>query len=377
MKLFSVKSSVIVLLFIGVLVLSYHFYSATLNANTLNAKQLEPEASPSANATAEQQIADKHTKTLSVQSVENRSEDDFLNISSFTMPQLEQKNMRFEDDWCFAAIDLDENERRYYDRELKEFALARGQIRLPHDWLPDMPLDELGQYLLPYLDATTAELDAQIDKGNEFAMLVALSRDEYSLTQREAIAQRLVTKGHTGNALTHLVIHEIVDAEMEYKKHGVVNTAIEASLHRMMAYIAYGIEYGDLSAAHTYLSFTSTTSFPLALRDYLTSTTTNNVSHYVDELNQIIEKARSKHAITLPTVNELPKAAKHQFESRLARLYIDFPAEMESLQLSLATSVGARLTPSDCVKQQITFFSELEQRFREHVKSANLEEIVE
>ncbi|CAM5220108.1 hypothetical protein ALON55S_08189 [Alishewanella longhuensis] len=122
--------------------------------------------------------------------------------------------MRFEDDWCIAAIDLDQHEFAYYQRELKDWDLARGRIRVPHPWLPDLPLGELGKYILPYIDASKAELISQIRVDNEFAMLLALSRDEFSLTQRQKIAQRLVTKGHTGcKGLSHLVIRELIHAQ--------------------------------------------------------------------------------------------------------------------------------------------------------------------
>ena len=82
---------------------------------------------------------------------------------------------------------------------------------------------------------------------------------------------------------------------------------------------------------------------------------------------------RSKIDIFLPSFNELPKAAKHSYESLLAFMYFYYPAQMQSLQLSLADSIGERLVPSDCVNKQITFFSTLEQRARDSVKAANTE----
>lgn len=369
MKSSIIKASVILLLLLGVLVLSNRFYG-----DTLNQKPLQPETSSLAGATADQQPSDTAAIGLSAQSSENDSESDFsASAEQLTVPQTVKQKMRFEDDWCIAAIDLDQHEFAYYQRELKDWDLARGRIRVPHTWLPDLPLDELGQYILPYIDASKAELISQIRADNEFAMLLALSRDEFSLTQRQKIAQRLVTRGHTGNALSHLVIRELIHAEMEYQKQGVINADIETNLHKIMAYMAYGIEYGDLSAMHTYLISISTADFPADLSNYFASTTTNNVQRYFDGLKQTIERARSKSHITLPSFSELPKAAKHQYESMLARMYIDYPAQMQSLQLSLATSVGERLTPSDCVNKQVTFFSELEQRARDSRNAASPE----
>ncbi|GHG71288.1 hypothetical protein GCM10010919_22430 [Alishewanella longhuensis] len=364
MRLRIIIGSLSLLLLIGVLFLSSYFYRTTLSP-----KRLSPEIPSLAIESPEPLQLSRHALEASAQNSEHHVESRFPEARA---PNVQQK-MRFEDDWCIAAVDLDQHEFAYYQRELNDWALTRGQIRLPHPWLPDLPLDELGQYILPYIDASKAELLSQIRADNEFAMLLALSRDEISLTQRQEIAQRLVTKGHTGNALSHLVIHELIHAEMEYKKQGVINAAIEASLHRIMAYVAYGIEHGDLSASHTYLSFTSRTDFSLALSHYFSSTTTNKVPQYFDELKHIIEQARSKNPISLPSFNGLPKAAKHQYERILARLYVDFPAQMQSLQLSLATSVGDRLTPSDCVNKQVTFFSELEQRARDRRNAASTE----
>lgn len=374
MKSSIIKASVILLLLLGVLVLSNRFYGATLNLKPLQPETSSLASAILASAMADQQPSDTPAIGLSAQSSENDSESDFsAPAEQLTVPQTVKQKMRFEDDWCIAAIDLDQHEFAYYQRELKDWDLARGRIRVPHPVFSDRPLDEQGQYLLPYLDASRAELLTHIRADNEFAMLLALSRRDFSLTQQQRIARRLVTKGHTGNALGHLVLLELVNAEMEYKKEGVINADIETTLHKIMAYIAYGIEYGDLSAMHTYLISISTADFPADLSNYFASTTTNNIPRYFDGLKQTIERARSKSHITLSSFSELPKAAKHQYESMLARMHIDYPAQMQSLQLSLATSVGERLTPSDCVNKQVTFFSELEQRARDSRNAASTE----
>lgn len=366
MKQISIIVGVILLLLIGSRFLSNHFHGTSFYSATLSAK---PPPELVSQATAEQLAFVKPTAALPVQSSGNAVESDLTEVISSTAKQ----KMRFEDDWCIAAIDLDEHEFAYYQRELNDWALARGQIRLPHPWLPDLPLDELGQYLLPYLDATKTELIDQIRADNEFAMLLALSRRDFSFTQQQRIARRLVTKGHTGNALAHLVLLDLINAEMEYKKLGVINTDIETKLHKVMAYMAYGIEYGDLTATFTYLNVITTGDFPVALSHYFSTTTANQIPRYVDGLKQTIERARSKSHVFLPSFNELPKAAKHQYESMLARMYIDYPAQLQSLQTSLAASVGDRMTPSDCVNKQVTFFSELEQRARDSIKAANRE----
>lgn len=368
MKPSIIKVSVILLLLLGVLFLSNHFYSATLNV-----KPLPPETSSLASATADQQPSDTPAIGLLAQNSENDTEGDFPDVTPPTIPQAAKQKMRFEDDWCIAAIDLDQHEFAYYQRELKDWDLARGRIRVPHPLFPDRSLGKLGQYLLPYIDASRAELLSHIRADNEFAMLLALSRRDFSFTQQQRIARRLVTKGHTGNALGHLVLLELIHAEMEYKKQGVINADIETNLHKIMAYMAYGIEYGDLTATFTYLNSTTTGDFPADLSNYFASTTTNNVPRYFDGLKQTIERARSKSHITLPSFSELPKAAKHQYESMLARMYIDYPAQMQSLQLTLAASVGDRLAPSDCVNKQVTFFRTLEQRARDSIKAASPE----
>lgn len=368
MKPSNIKISVILLLLIGVPMLSHHLYSAKLNA-----KQLQPETSSLANTTAKLEPSVTPEIGLLAQNSEHDTEGDFQDITPPTIPQTTQQKMRFEDDWCIAATDLDQHEFAYYQRELNDFALARGQISVPHPSFPDLPLDELGQYLLPYLDASRDELLTHIRADNEFAMLLALSRRDFSLAQQQRIARRLVTKGHTGNALAHLVILELVNANREYQKQGVINTDIETRLHKVMALMAYGIEYGDLTATFTYLNMITTGDFPVELSDYFSTTTANQIPRYLDGLKQTIERARSKSHVFLPSFHELPKAAKHQYESILAFMYLYYPAQLQSLQLSLATSVGERLTPSDCVNKQVSFFSELEQRARDSRNAASPE----
>lgn len=377
MKPSIIKVSVMLLLLLGVLFLSNRFYAATLNQ-----KPLQPETSSLANAMlasamAERQPSDTAALGLSAQSSDNDTDSALPDVSypaeQLTVPQTVKQKMRFEDDWCIAATDLDQHEFAYYQRELNDFALARGQISVPHPSFPDLPLDELGQYLLPYLDASKDELIDQIRADNEFAMLLALSRRDFSLAQQQRIARRLVTKGHTGNALAHLVVLELVNANREYQKQGVINTDIETRLHKVMALMAYGIEYGDLTATFTYLNMITTGDFPVELSDYFSTTTANQIPRYLGGLKQTIERARSKSHVFLPSFHELPKAAKHQYESILAFMYLYYPAQLQSLQLSLATSVGDRLTPSDCVNKQITFFSELEQRARDSGNAASPE----
>lgn len=368
MKPSIIKVSVILLLLLGVLFLSNHFYSATLNV-----KPLPPETSSLTSATADQQPSDTPAIGLLAQNSENDTEGDFPGVTPPTIPQAAKQKMRFEDDWCIAAIDLDQHEFAYYQRELNDWALTRGQISVPHPSFPDLPLDELGQYLLPYIDATKTELIDQIRADNEFAMLLALSGRDFFLAQQQRIARRLVTKGHTGYALAHLVRLELAKANREYQKQGVINADIETRLHKIMAYMAYGIEYGDLSATFSYLNAITTGYFPLELSDYFSTTTVNQIPRYFDGLKKTIERARSKSHVFLPSFNELPKAAKHQYESILAFMYLYYPAQMQSLQLTLAASVGERLAPSDCVNKQVTFFSTLEQRARDSIKAASPE----
>lgn len=103
-----------------------------------------------------------------------------------------QGKMAYDSDWCMAATDLNEQGIAYYQQELEDWDLSRGRISPP---LPDGYVPDRSQYLLPYIESSHDELWKQIKAGNEYAMIAALSRFDFSVESQRRIAQRLLVKG--------------------------------------------------------------------------------------------------------------------------------------------------------------------------------------
>lgn len=220
------------------------------------------------------------------------------------------------------------------------------------------------------MEASYDTIRQQIQNDNEFAMVAALYRPDLNLdldTQRK-IAFRLVVKGHTSKALSHLVTIELVQAQTRYRRTNQVNEEAERHLYRALAYIAYGIAQNDLSAAQIYLISVSLDDYPLELKPTYALGADNRIQEYLDSLTQWIDETRANENLQLPTTDELPKAAKHDFESRLARLHLEFGSELNDLKGVLPDTVSTMLEGSECVHRQVEFFGNFERRARNRAR---------
>ncbi|MCC5827684.1 hypothetical protein [Alkalimonas sp.] len=285
-------------------------------------------------------------------------------------PHSHPTRMAYEDDWCISFTDLHPQDFAYYQREREDWDISRGRI-----WPAILEGRVIGnhessQYIAPYMEASYDTIRQQIQNDNEFAMVAALYRPDLNLdldTQR-AIAFRLVVKGHTSKALSHLVIIELVQAQTRYRRTNQVNKKAEHHLYRALAFTVYGIKHFDLDPALTYLGAVSTADFPLELKPRYALGADNRIQEYLDMLTQWIDEERANENLQLPTTDELPKAAKHDFESRLARLYLDFGSELNDLKGVLPDTASTLLKGSECVQRQVTFFGDLERRARNRAR---------
>lgn len=265
--------------------------------------------------------------------------------------------MDYDSDWCIAVTDLNQQDIDYYHRELEDRNLSRGHIS---PLLPDGYGSDRSQYLVPYMASTYDALWQQIESDNEYAMIAALSRHDVEIESQRNIAQRLIVKGHTGIALSHLVLIEFSNAEMIYKKTGQINTDIEEHIYKALAYTAFGIKRFDLGAAFTYITTVSSTGFPPELKPLYSLGKDNKINNYINELEERIDKARTIGNVIIAPPDEGPKAAKHDFETSLAYLSRAYGYEVQALKGVLPDTTGAMLEASECVQRQIEFFGNLE-----------------
>ena len=276
----------------------------------------------------------------------------------------------YNDDWCISFTDLNPQDFAYYQRERENWNITRGRI-LPAIYEGRvMGNHASSQYIAPYMEASYDAIRLQIKEDNEFAMLAALYRPDLDLdfdTQR-AIAHRLVVKGHTSTALSHLVNIEMVHARTIYRRSNQVNKEAEQHLYKAMAYTIYGIKHFDLDPASAYLSEVSSANFPLELKPRYALGTDNRIQEYLDWLTQWIDEERANENLQLPTADEFPKVARHNFESLLSRLHLDYGNELQDLKAIVPETTSTLLEGSECVQRQVTFFGDLERRARSSIK---------
>ncbi|MBU1620473.1 MAG: hypothetical protein KJ556_06555 [Gammaproteobacteria bacterium] len=265
--------------------------------------------------------------------------------------------MDYDSDWCIAAKDLNQQDIDYYHRELEDWNLSSGRISPP---LLDGYGADRSQYLVPYMASTYDALWQQIENDNEYAMIAAFGRYDFDIESQRKIAQRLVVKGHTGTALSHLVQIELNNAEMIYKKTGQMNADIEEHIYKALAYTAFGIKRFDLDAAFTYIIMVSSADFPPELKPLYSLGKDNKINNYINELEELIDKARTIGNVIIAPPDEGPKAAKHDFETSLAYLSRAYGYELQALKGVLPDTTGAMLEASECVQKQMEFFGDLE-----------------
>ena len=276
--------------------------------------------------------------------------------------------MDYDDEWCLAMTDLNSKDRDYYQRELDDWRLSKGRVTAAvNDGIGGIYFPDSSQYIAPYMGSSYDAVLQQINSNNKFAMLAALKRQDFNIESKQNIAQQLVINGYT-SVLSDLVRVEFVQAIMGYNQTQQLNADIKDHLKRAMAYIAYGIEYYDLDAVLAYLSIVGSDDFPLDLKPRYSLGTDNHVQQYVDSLTQWIDEARDNENLQLPTAEELPKVARHAFEGRLARLYLEFGNELSDLKATLPKNTSTMLDRSECVERQVVFFGDLERRARSSIK---------
>ena len=270
----------------------------------------------------------------------------------------------YDDDWCIAVSDLNQQDLAYYLRELGEWNLTRGRISPQR---ANGHGNASSQFLVPYMESSTEAIWQQIQNDNAYAMIATLGREDFDFESVHNIAQRLLIKGYTSAALPGLTTYELLKAKILFQQTGQVNTDIEAHLHRAMAYITYGIRQHDISAAQTYFHF-RWKDYPPELKPTYALGADNRIQEYLDSLTQWIDETRANENLQLPTTDELPKAAKHDFESSLARLHLEFGSELNDLKGVLPDTTSTLLEGSECVHRQVEFIGNLERRARSRVR---------
>lgn len=345
------KNNILVLAITGTLI--------TLCVIFLGQLALKPEQVVKHQVTSKLGAHQPSPNTIQTDESDNKNPKSTLQIHNTS--SVSSTKIAYDDDWCIAFTDLNQQDFAYFEQEIKDWNIIRGRI-LPNTYAGRVRgNNESSQYIAPYMEASYATIWQQIKADNEFAMIAALYRPDFhlDLELQRKIALKLVVKGHTSTALSHLVTIELIHAKAMYKPNSQINKDILPHLYRAIAYTIYGIKNFDLNPTFAYLDIIGSADFPLELKPRYTFGTNNRIQESVDLLTQWIEKERDNEDLQLPTADEFPKAVKHDFERRLATLHLEFDKELHDLQTLLPEATSTLLANSECVQRQMAFFADL------------------
>lgn len=267
----------------------------------------------------------------------------------------------YEGDWCIRGLDLTEDDLRLAKEESIEWAKTKGNIYFSAKDLNGNTSGSLNSELLePYREMNKEKLLALAFDNDRYAMISAIQRDDISWEAQDRIAGTLLTMGDTSIGLLHLFVNEIVAAEFEYKEQNNVTQEVKQKVINALTYVSYGIRRYDTTALHNYLSMLEDDeilgeilhpSYILSKKDF------EKIEANVSDLQRQIDELRIEN--NLPTISELeiPKIARHEFQSYLSLLYSEYGKHLNSLQ-SLNSESGPRIDRSECVNRHLKLYGQ-------------------
>lgn len=266
----------------------------------------------------------------------------------------------YEEDWCIKGVDLTEKDYAFAQQEIDDWRNRTGEI-----WLNQTLLD--GNYtenrnaelLTPYQEMNPESLLDLAKKDDRYAMIAALQRQDLEWDEQTDIANRLLVLGTTSMSLIHLINREMAYAKVEYDDKNRVTPKVRKRLVNALTYVSYGITQFDSSALTHYVSLTDyaeITGDSLLPNLILSAKDFEQVEINVQFMTEKINEQQIKE--NLPTFNEheVPKAARQEFQSRLAFLYLNYQQSIERLRrlpLALSSSIGK----TKCVERYLSLYA--------------------
>lgn len=280
-----------------------------------------------------------------------------INIAT-TVEKQSINKVSYEDDWCVGSLELSEIDFAFAKNESEEWRLKRGGFFIAQKDIYGNYFDEDASYdIVPYMEM---DIDKLLDLANEedlYAMSAVLVRDELRKNTQIPIAHRLMILGNTALAPQFLTTVEIVTAQLQYQKERTFTPEIKDKIMTALAYATYGINNYDLSALTAYLQVVSSAPFKdnLDLGLLLSKEDYQIVSEGAKEIKRQISEFREQENLSYLNEQDLPKIAIHNFQSRLAALYVEHADTLAELEL-LTLDDGPSLKKSACIEHYIKLF---------------------
>lgn len=194
-------------------------------------------------------------------------------------------------------------------------------------------------------------------------MISALQREDISWDEQTNIANRLLVFGSTSMSLMHLIHREMARAKVEYEGEGEsekeVTIEVRKRLISALSYVFYGISQYDSSVLANYVTLIDDeekSGGAWLPNKVLLPEDFEQVKTNVEYMTKKIEEQKIKENLTPLSQFDVPKAALHEFENRLAFLYLNYEKPMNDTRL-LPLTIGPSIDKSECVERFLSIYS--------------------
>jgi hypothetical protein len=270
-----------------------------------------------------------------------------------------QTKIPYEDNWCIRSIDLNENDLAYAQQELNDWKEKTGEIWQNHNVNDGKYYDDNNAELLQsFKELDKESLLALAKQDNRYAMIAALQRNDIDWTEQTNIANRLLVFGTTSMSLIHLINREMAFAKVKLEDNDKVTDEVRMRLIKVLTYVFYGNSQYDSSPLTHYVSLTDHDEFSekaLVPNHLLSPEDFEQVERNVEYMTKNIQEQQVKENLTPLSEFDVPKAALHEFDSRLAFLYLNYEQSMENTR-RLPLDLGPSIEKSECVKKFIGLY---------------------
>jgi hypothetical protein len=262
--------------------------------------------------------------------------------------------MKYEDDWCVAAVDLEPKSLAYYKKELSDLRQEQNNL-----FSAGNRPDSTEGRLAPYEELDVDILKELADKNDKLALLVLLQSNSIELIDQKAkYALQMVTLGYLEQGLSELILEPLLIAESRYLETGVVDAQVKDALLTALAVVEYALKHQSATALNSYLFMLSDMD-EFLLNDILSEDDLPKIKLIADEFSKLIDSRRE--IMQLPPMEvrtkALSKIARYSYEQKLAIIIAENKDKMVE-PFGLAAIWGdSLLQKNECRERMIAFYT--------------------
>lgn len=242
-----------------------------------------------------------------------------------------QKQMKIEDNWCIASVDLQPEEYEQYQEQIDEWLLSRGNIALSQpsnasvamDVNPSTSVEQRNaDFIAPYEELPARTLLQYASNNDLLAVSVIAQREDFNSDIKDQAAKQLLLLGDTAKGLSRLVMNELSQMERltedKSNKQAITNRFI-----KVLAMVEYGLRREDTSALQAFLIYADNAEALLknsSPGDFISAQHSDVITKVADKMVSDINQAREQ--VNLPAIDMAKESSvvTRHFQGKLAFL---------------------------------------------------------